>query len=494
MKKSKKSKSTGACRLAPEQCEQWPSENIFNTAMDLADEFPLAFVLVNDNIGFTEYCKAHPKPWVGKSAPKKIVILWDARPMDPAAVLSWRCALIEENNIAYKFLFLPEKSSEDWHEWFATRLIGWARPAPEKEKTGLTVGELVYYNQDSILNQLVDYDPSFLTISPSGKMADVLEQLDECKRMFRDVIGGNVKKRRETIHEVLEQALSFSVVDDDEARRKEFKRVSALLHQEISKQNFLVDRNRLPKVLLLGPSGVGKTLVARYLAWRTSSGQGETLSRPFKRVPIPEYLHREQAFEYDVLGYRAGAYTGANPDGEKGFLLERIGGVLFFDEIGDASPTIQAKLLAYLDDYKVVPRGWSGEPVFCPMLVVAATNLPIDEWAANDTPTSPKDIASYFRNDLFRRFNYVVRVPPLNDRKEELPFILDTMLQMSAFNPDGIIREAGVGALKEFMEFDYDRGNFRDLENMVRTACCRARREGRRYIVNSDVKMVTKQP
>ena len=75
----------------------------------------------------------------------------------------------------------------------------------------------------------------------------------------------------------------------------------------------------------------------------------------------------------------------------------------------------------------------------------------------------------------------------MNDRREELAFILDTMLQMPAFNQDGKIREVGDKALKKLMEFDYSRGNFRDLENMVRNACRQAVRDGRKYIVEKDV-------
>ena len=477
-------KNEGVNYLSPKEKNEWISEGLFDAVSDLSESFSIAFVLLSKNIFFAEFRKSRPKPWIGQS---KVVILWDARPMDPAAVLSWRCGLIEVSNIAYKFLFLPENQPADWHKWLKKCLNDWARPAPKKEKTGIKVGDLVYYNKDSNLNQLVDYDPAFLTISPLGKMTYVLEQLDECKRRFRDVIGRKVKKRREKIHEILEDVLAVSVQGKDTARREEIKIVSENLHKVIIKEKFLVDRNKLPKVLLLGPSGVGKTLVARYLAWRTSPGHGEELSMPFKRVPVPEYLQRESDFEYDVFGHCAGAFTGAHEEGKKGFLLERMGGVVFFDEIGDASPAIQAKLLAYLDDYQVTPRGWSGEPVFCPMLVVAATNRPIDEWAAKDSGKSPKDIADYFRNDLFRRFNYVIHVPSLNNRSEELPSILDTMLQMPAFNQDGRIREVGASALKKLKEFDYSRGNFRDLENMVHNACRQAVRDGRTYLVEKDV-------
>jgi len=68
-----------------------------------------------------------------------------------------------------------------------------------------------------------------------------------------------------------------------------------------------------------------------------------------------------------------------------------------------------------------------------------------------------------------------------------LPFILDVMLQMEAFNPKRRIKEIGEGALAAFLNFDYDKGNFRDLENLVRAVCSRAVRDGRNYVVAADV-------
>ena len=190
-----KRKKEGVSYLSPKEKDKWISEGLFDAVSDLSESFHIAFVLLSKNIFFAEFRKGY-KPWIGQS---KVVILWNARPMDPAAVLSWRCGLIEVSNIAYKFLFLPEKPPADWRKWLKKCLNDWTRPAPEKEKTGIKVGDLVYYNKNSSLNQLVDYDPAFLTISPLGKMLDVLEQLDECKMRFSDVIGRDVKERREKI-------------------------------------------------------------------------------------------------------------------------------------------------------------------------------------------------------------------------------------------------------------------------------------------------------
>jgi len=484
-----KSEKNEVSFCVPREKDKWKDDDLFKTVVELSHTFHIAFVMLTENTYFTDYYQKDKKPWIGKSSPKKVVIIWDAVPMDPAAILSWRCGLIEEQDVSYKFLFIPEEKPANWKEWIENHVGDWGRPLPKKEKKGVKLGELVIYNQSNPFTQMVGYDPAFLTISHSGKMADVLEQLDECKRIFREVIGRKVKERREKVHEVLDELLAASFMEKEDPidRHGEVKSISDRLQRTLSKNNFMVDRNRLPRVLLLGPSGVGKTLVARYLAWSTSPGPGEELSRPFKRVPLPEYLDRENAFEYDLFGCCAGAYTGAPPGGEKGFLLERMGGVIFFDEIGDANPAIQAKMLAYLDDYQVTPRGWSGEPVFCPMLVIAATNRSIDQWAAKDPEESQKDIASYFRNDLFQRFNYLIRVPELNDRRQEISFIVDTMLQMPAFNPDRKVREMGANALKKLMEYDYSRGNFRDLENLLRDACRKAVRDGRSYIVEADI-------
>ena len=142
---------------------------------------------------------------------------------------------------------------------------------------------------------------------------------------------------------------------------------------------------------------MGKTLFAKYLAGAATD---------FKKVFIPEWLNKEDMLEYDLLDMRVEPTRTARVKETLAKLLNVVGGVIFFDEIGTASPAIQAKLLGYMDDYRVEPRGWTYGAFECPTLVVAATNLPLEKLQDQDR----------FRPDLLARFTDIENVPPLRGK------------------------------------------------------------------------------
>lgn len=204
-------------------------------------------------------------------------------------------------------------------------------------------------------------------------------------------------------------------------------------------------------ILVRGDTGTGKTLVARWIA-RYLGQEGRFQHLNVSAVP-PTLL------ESELFGSVRGAFTDA-PD-RPGALVTAYGGVVFLDEIGDLPMEVQSKLLVYLDSYVFKPLGWPSERnVIAPSYVVAATNRPLQE----------KIKAGEFREDLYHRFLYKVHVPPLRERKADLPLLADLVLQDSRVNEGRRIQGISRRALRALEGYRFP-GNFRELEDVLGRAC-----------------------
>lgn len=206
-------------------------------------------------------------------------------------------------------------------------------------------------------------------------------------------------------------------------------------------------RNKLT-VLILGETGTGKDLIAEAVHKRS-----DRASRAFKAVNCAGL--NENLLESELFGHVRGAFTGAVSE-RKGYFVAADGGTLFLDEIGDMPLTMQAKLLRVLERREITPVG-STDVRRVDVRVVAATNSDLHE-AVDEHK---------FREDLYYRLNqWVIEVPPLRERREDIPFLADHLRKranrMHQMRCDGISSEA-----MAFLTKYYWPGNVRELANLI---------------------------
>jgi two-component system response regulator AtoC len=201
-------------------------------------------------------------------------------------------------------------------------------------------------------------------------------------------------------------------------------------------------------VLIQGESGVGKEIVARFL--HLSSLRKD---KPFIKVncaALPEEL-----LESELFGYEKGAFTGAYRKKPGKFELAH-NGTIFLDEIGDISPSLQAKLLQVLQDGEFSRLGGKAD-VHVDVRVLVATNRNLEE-AVRD---------GRFREDLYYRLNVVnIDVPPLRERRKEIPVFVDHFLDKYGKKHNNNVRPPSQKLMRVFMRHQWP-GNIRELENMV---------------------------
>ena len=203
------------------------------------------------------------------------------------------------------------------------------------------------------------------------------------------------------------------------------------------------------RVLIYGESGAGKELVAR--AMHAESNRAE---RPFVEVncaAIPE-----DYIESELFGYRHGAMGVSQPAEKRGTFERADGGTLFLDEVGDMSLKTQAKVLRALDEQRFHPVG-AATPVHINARVIAATNKDLEEEIARGN----------FREDLFYRLNVIpFFVPPLRERKEDIPLLVKEFLSEFGAEYGRPRVEISDAALTQLRAYNWP-GNVRELRNVV---------------------------
>jgi len=201
-------------------------------------------------------------------------------------------------------------------------------------------------------------------------------------------------------------------------------------------------------ILIYGESGTGKELVAKAI-----HRHSRVTDNPF--VPITCSAIPESLLESELFGHVKGSFTGAIAD-KAGLFQQADSGTAFLDEIGELTPIIQTKLLRVLQEREFMPVG-SPKTQQVNVRIIAATNRNLED----------EIIAGNFREDLYYRLAVVpIRVPPLRERKEDVPLLVEHFLEKYSNIMGKEVQTISSYGLEVLMEYDFP-GNVRELENII---------------------------
>ena len=220
------------------------------------------------------------------------------------------------------------------------------------------------------------------------------------------------------------------------------------------------------RVLITGPNGTGKELVAHWLHQKSDRSKGPLIEVNCAAIP-------SELIESELFGHVKGAFTSAVKD-RAGKFEAANGGTIFLDETGDMSLSAQAKVLRALQENKIQRVG-NDKDIKVDVRVVAATNKDLKKEIADGK----------FREDLYHRLAVIlIQVPALNDRREDIPLLVDFFANKIATEQGSTKKEFSDKAIKLLQEYDWT-GNIRELRNVVERLIIL----GEKIVSENDVKL-----
>ncbi|MDA7567965.1 sigma-54 dependent transcriptional regulator [Flavobacteriaceae bacterium] len=202
------------------------------------------------------------------------------------------------------------------------------------------------------------------------------------------------------------------------------------------------------RVLITGPNGTGKELVAHWLHEKSTRSKGALIEVNCAAIP-------SELIESELFGHVKGAFTSANKD-RAGKFEAANGGTIFLDEIGDMSLSAQAKVLRALQESRIQRVG-SDKDIKVNVRVVAATNKNLKKEIQEGN----------FREDLYHRLAVIlIKVPSLNDRREDIPLLIDYFSRKIGTEQGTVKKDFSKSAIKLLQAYDWT-GNIRELRNVV---------------------------
>jgi two-component system response regulator AtoC len=328
----------------------------------------------------------------------------------------------------------------------------------EKEKPGIMIADLVMPGMDGIelMRRAKAHQPNIEVIIitayasiPTAITAMKEGAYDYIEKPFCPERAELLVKKLAEHRELVEENLSLRQKLEDRYRFENIIAKSSKMQRVIEVIKVVAKSNAT--VLITGESGTGKELVARAI-----HSQSDRRSKPFVAVScaaLPESL-----LESELFGHEKGSFTGAYAQ-KKGKFEFANGGTLFLDEVGEMSANIQVHLLRVLEE-KEFTRVGGNEPIKVDVRVISATNKDLRKAIEKQE----------FREDLYYRLNVVnIELPPLRERKEDIPLLAEHFLHKFAMENRKEVTEFSAEAIEFLLDYDWP-GNVRELENAIERA------------------------
>lgn len=321
---------------------------------------------------------------------------------------------------------------------------------------------LTAYDDKEIMLEAINQDGIYRFLVKPAEINDLRQTIDSAFFMY------DIKKQRiELLNSLIEKNRILNQANSEiEKLKNQLLEENVQLKNEVSvNHNFseIVGESKILKntlmrlakiaksdatVLITGETGTGKELFANVV--HQLSERKSSIFVKVNCAAIPETL-----IESELFGYEKGAFTGANKSKFGKFEIAN-GGTIFLDEIGELPLLLQSKLLRVIQE-KEVERLGSNKPTKIDVRVVAATNRNLEVEVANGN----------FRSDLYYRLNVIpVNVPPLRERKEDIPLLINFFIEKLNRRNNKNISAISSADLKQLVEYNWP-GNIRELENVV---------------------------
>ena len=266
-----------------------------------------------------------------------------------------------------------------------------------------------------------------------------ITQLEAMKLQLEETRKERERFKDELAEVSMQELKEQKVIAESEQMREIFRTALKIAHMQVT------------GILLLGESGTGKGLLAKFI-----HNSGSRKKKPFIQIncaALPDNL-----LEAELFGYEKGAFSGASIQGKPGLIELAHEGTLLLDEVGDLSFAVQAKLLKYLDDHEVMRLGGT-KPKLIDCIIIAATNQDLERLVEQ----------KQFREDLYFRLNTItINIPPLRDRLDDIFELSHYFLQ--DYNKRYKQKKKISPLTLSLMQAYPFRGNVRELKNLIKRA------------------------